>query len=97
MGDFKMMAAEASLKKMFGERYFSICTLDAIIEALGLHPPRQLYAELRTLHCVDYGDMSSDLLLMLPEKIAEVLRSPSFDASRLNIVSDGRALRLVKT
>ncbi len=97
MGDCKMMAAEASLKKMFSDKYFSICSLDAIVESLGLSPPSQLYAQLRTLHCVNYGDMPPELLVMLPEKIAEVLRSPSFDASRLNIVSDGSVLRLVKT
>ena len=90
------MAAEAALKKMVQDRCFSICTLDTIIQMMDIKADREAYQILRTLHCVDYSQMSPELLQELPELIATVLRSPTFDASRINIVADGHGLRLVK-
>lgn len=96
MSDLQVMAAEAALKKMVDSSHFSICTLDKIIEMMGVKPDREAYRILSTLHCVDYNQMRPELLQALPDLIATVLRSPSLEASRINIVSDGKALRIIK-
>lgn len=96
MSQLKLMAAEAALKKMVQSSHFSICTIDTIAQMMDLKPDRDAYAILRTLHCVDYNQMSPELLQALPELIATVLQSPSFDAGRLNIVSSGASLRIIK-
>lgn len=96
MSDLKVMAAEAALKKMVQSSHFNICTLDTIVTMMDVKPDRDAYNILRTLHCVDYNQMRPELLQALPDLIATVLRSPSFEASRINIVSDGAGLRLIK-
>lgn len=96
MSDLKVMAAEAALKKMVQGSHFSICTLDTIIKMMDVKPDRDAYSILHTLHCVDYNQMRPELLQALPELIATVLRSPTFEASRINIVVDGNRIRLIK-
>lgn len=96
MSDLKVMAAEAALKKMVQSSHFSICTLDTIIKMMDVKPDRDAYSILHTLHCVDYNQMRPELLQALPDLIATVLRSPSLEASRINIVSDGTSLRIIK-
>lgn len=92
----KLMAAQASLQKLVSQGHFSICTIDTIAEMLGVKPEREAYQILRTLHCVDYNQMSADLLNELPGLIARVIQSPSFEASRINIVSAGNSLKIIK-
>ena len=96
MSQLKILAAEAALKKMAQSSHFSICTIRTIVEMLNLKPDREAMSILATLHCVDYNQMRPELLQALPELIATVLQSPSFDAFRLNIISDGRSLKVVK-
>ena len=96
MSELKAMAAEAALKKMVQDKHFSICTLDTIVSMMDVKPDREAYNILRTLHCVDYNQMSPELLRALPDLIATVLRSPSFESSRVNIVSDGTGLQIIK-
>lgn len=96
MGDFRMMAVEASLRKMLSQGYFDICTIDKIIKALELVPARRLYEELHLLHCVHYDQMPPAMLEQLPEKIMAVLNSPAMEVSRINLVHQpGTGLRVV--
>jgi hypothetical protein len=94
--EIKMMAAQAALRKMVEGSSFSICTIDSIVEMLDVKPDRDTYQVLRTLHCVSYNQMPTELLEKLPELIHKVLTSPAFEASRINVVSNGQSLRLVK-
>lgn len=96
MSDIKVMAATAALQKMLTQKYFDICTIDNIIKMLGIVPDREAYSILHTLHCVDYDQMQPELLEQLSVLIMRVLDSPRMDTSRINIVTDGRGLRLVK-
>lgn len=96
MSDIKVMAATAALQKMLAQKYFDICTIDNIIKMLGIVPDREAYSILHTLHCVDYDQMQPELLEQLSVLIMRVLDSPRMDTSRINIVTDGRGLRLVK-
>ena len=90
------MAAEAALKKIVQSNYFDICTIDKITKMMDIKPDRDVYQILSTLHCVHYNQMRPELLQVLPDLIATVLRSPSFEASRINIVADGNRIRLIK-
>ncbi len=92
----KLLAAQAALQKMLSSSHFSICTIDRIIEMMGLKPDREAYEILHTLHCVDYNQMPSELVDELPTLIHRVLASPSFEASRLNIINQAGGLALVK-
>lgn len=94
--DLKLLAAQAALTKMVSQSYFSICSIDKIVEMLGVKPDREAYAILSALHCVDYNQMPPELFQELPNLIARIVQSPSFDASRINIVGSGTGLRIVK-
>lgn len=94
--DLKLMAAQAALTKLVSGGHFSICTIDTIAKMLGVKPEREAYQILHTLHCVDYNQMAPALLNELPNLIARVLQSPSFEASRINIVGSGTSLKIVK-
>lgn len=96
MTDLKMLSAQAALVKLFDQDYFSICTIDNISKMMGIKPEREAYQILKTLHCVHYDQMPSALLQALPELIMHVMQSPALDASRINIVSEGSSLKLVK-
>lgn len=80
---------------------FSICSIDALGKSLGtnpdLHPD---YKFLRTLHCVDYSSMSSELRAQLPKTIMAVL-SQRYDtdlmAKALSAVMGGEIKSLPPT
>ncbi len=97
MGDFRLMAVQAALNKMVTQGYFDITTIDNIAKLMELVPDRKQYTELRLLHCVHYDQMPAEMISMLPEKIMALLRSPTLEASRINLVpsADGRALRVI--
>lgn len=96
MPDVKLLAAEAALRKMLQCGHFSICCVSDIVEMLEIVPDRDTMSILKTLHCVDYNQMSPDLLAELPTLIHRVLNSPRFDASRINILESNGQLKLVK-
>lgn len=73
MSDLKKMAALTALNKMMRDSYFSICTFDNAAKLLGIHPPAEQYAILRTLHCVDWAAMPSALRDSVPRLINECL------------------------
>ena len=71
-----------ALDKMLNRgSHFSICTIDKLAKAIGtncaLHPD---YRYLSNLHCVNYSEMSPDLIDRLPGMIMSVL-SARFDTS----------------
>lgn len=96
MTDLKMLSAQAALVKMFADKYFDITTIRSITEMLNIKPDREAFQILHTLHCVHYDQMPRDLLQALPQLIMRVMQSPALDASRINIVSEGSSLKLVK-
>lgn len=96
MSQLQLMAAEAALQKMLSEKHFNICTMDRIIDMLGIKPDKEAYSILSTLHCIDYNAMRRELIEALPDLIHRVLQSPSFEASRINIVESGNVLKLVR-
>lgn len=75
MSPLEQEAAKAALKKMFDGSYFDICTIDQILRMSGGIPPAKEYKILRTLHCVNWRDMSPALRIELPRVIQLVLES----------------------
>lgn len=67
------LVAQTALNKLFTERHFSICTLDAVIDAIGKgnsnHPT---YKQLRALHCIDYAEIPKSLRDQIPAMVNEV-------------------------
>jgi hypothetical protein len=75
MKGLEIEAARAAVNKMLSQGHFSICTIDQILRMTGGVPPKREYEILRTLHCVDYKDMSQRLRIELPRLIQLVLES----------------------
>ena len=62
-----------ALNQMFQKGYFDICTLDKVIDLLGVVPEREVYAQLRVLHCVDWKVMPTSLYNEVPNMIKRCL------------------------
>lgn len=73
MNEFQKQAVMVAVKKMFYDRHFSVCTLDACIKVCGVTPNPQDYDVLRTLHCVDWADMPVGLRETTQIKILQIL------------------------
>ena len=69
----KRLVVEAAINRLFSERFFSICTLDSVLDTLQVSQKSDAYRLLRTLHCVDYCTMSPELREKLPHLVREAL------------------------
>lgn len=75
---FQKRACAVSLHNMLVvKNYFDITALDSIARALGLKLGGPDYAALRTLHCVDWGQMPDELRTTVHLKCFELLRLPA--------------------
>ena len=62
------------LKRLLEKNFFDICDLDAVGKLLGANPQgSESYQALRTVHCMDYNDMSSELRDDIPRMVMEAL------------------------
>lgn len=96
LNDLQKMAAQAAIKKMLHDRYFSISHIDTILTMTNGKPNRDDYNILRTLHCVDYGDMAPELLRGLPVLIERVLTSEPLQTISLDFADSTKKLMVVK-
>lgn len=85
----RRMVIKASLNKLFSERYFSICTLDSILDAMQGTKRTEAYTLLRTLHCMDYASMPVDLRDRIPQLVNEALQPPQVDCIATEIALRG--------
>lgn len=74
MDEFRKLAIEEAVNKLFREKHFNICTLDEIIELSGVTPNHGIRKELRVFHCKDYADMSPRVRQLIEQKVVECLR-----------------------
>ena len=51
----------ASLKKMFDDGWFSICTFEKCCKVLMVYPPPGVSERLHALHCVHFKDMPDEV------------------------------------
>lgn len=61
IGRLRGMAIATGLRKLFTDKHFSICQLDALIATAEIVPDGELMRILRPLHCVDFCDMKPEL------------------------------------
>lgn len=91
--NFENDVVQIALKKLFGEKHFSICGLDQIGKMIGSNPERHPnYKFLNALHCVHYADMTPQVRDELPRRVMECLRPDSlnFEAMALALTREGR-------
>jgi hypothetical protein len=67
---------QTALDHLFQSNYFSICQLDAVLKVIDQPQGTPAYQLLRTLHCVDYSAMPSELRQRIPLLVNECLRPP---------------------
>lgn len=69
----KRVVLEAAVNRLFTETYFSVCTLDRILDAVDVSRSSQAYKLLATLHCVHFNQMSEELRQRLPLLVREAM------------------------
>jgi hypothetical protein len=69
----KRMVLQTAITKLFNAKHFSICDIDAMLDVLDVSRNSEAYALLRTLHCIDYTEMPSELKRQLPQLVNEAL------------------------
>lgn len=88
----RRLVLTASLNKLFSEKHFNICTLDAILDTMQGSQRTEAYRLLRTLHCMDYAAMPRELRDCLPQLVNEALRPPETVCVATEIALQGVAL-----
>ncbi|MDG5498922.1 hypothetical protein [Marinobacter sp. BGYM27] len=78
MDEFKALAIQEAVNKLFSEKHFSICTLDNIIKLTGAPVNHGIYDQLRAFHCSHFASMSNRTRQLLQQKVVECLRGDPF-------------------
>jgi predicted ester cyclase len=83
--ELKQLSALTSLNHMMRGGHFSICTIDAVGELLGIEPRgSDAYRVLRPLHCIDWNSMPPQLRDAVPGLINECLGvAPAFQFANM--------------
>lgn len=67
-------AVLSALKNMFEGRNFSICKIHDIADMNGVHIPKETNDYFRTLHCVDFADMTAETREFLFAKCVDLFK-----------------------
>jgi hypothetical protein len=79
MSHLQVQIAKVAIEKMLAGGHFSISTLHAVGDMLGVNPRQTLaYRMLAPLHCVDYVDMPSDVREAIPGLIRDAFDGEQF-------------------
>lgn len=93
MNDMQRMAAETAMKHMLVKGWVDICAIRKILEMTGGVPPREDLQVLELLHCVNFNEMTPELLRGLPLILQRVLGA---EALQFEFQEPTRRLMLVK-
>jgi hypothetical protein len=93
MNDMQRMAAETAMKHMITKGWVDICAIRKILEMTGGIPPREDLQVLELLHCVNFNEMTPELLRGLPLILQRVLGA---EALQFEFQEPTRRLMLVK-
>jgi hypothetical protein len=89
------LAVLTKLNSMMRSGHFSICTIDDAIKALNTVADSRAYKILRTLHCVEWGEMPPELRASVPGLIERCLNVPAYQFNATAIsASDQQAVLL---
>lgn len=89
MEQTKKLVVTAALGKLFDESYFSICTLNNVMDVIGSRRCGEAYTLLHALHCVDYSKMDQDLRDRIPMLVNECLRQKANVSVAQDIAMNG--------
>lgn len=74
MNDLKQMAAMTALNHMMASSSFNICAVESVGRMLnGTSPAGETYDLLRTLHCISWSKMPTELRDSIPDLIKQCL------------------------
>jgi len=73
MPQTKRLVLEVALNHLFTEKYFSVCTLDKILDVAEVSRKSAAYKLLSALHCVHYDQMTREVREALPHLVREAL------------------------
>lgn len=93
MDALKLMVVNTALKDMLRRGYFSICTIDKILEITGGIPSREDRVLLEALHCVNFDAMPPELLKGMPVLIQRVIAAPGIE---INYKYFGADMRMIE-
>lgn len=93
MNDMQRMAVETAMKHMITKGWVDICAIRKILEMTGGVPPREDLQVLELLHCVNFNEMTPELLRGLPLILQRVLGA---EALQFEFQEPTRRLMLVK-
>lgn len=85
------LAVLTKLNLMMKGSHFDICTIDAAMKALSCIPDGAAYAILRTLHCVNWGDMPAELRATVPGLIERCLSLPAYQFTLTSVSPEEQA------
>lgn len=96
MDDTKLaqLSVLTTLNKMMRSSRFSICTVDDAVKVLGTMPDRRAYDILSTLHCVEWGDMPTELRDSVPKLIERCINVPAYQFQITELPTQEQRLRL---
>ncbi len=89
MEQTKKLVVTAALGKLFDDSYFSICTLNNVMDVIGSRRAGEAYTLLHALHCVHYSKMDQDLRDRIPMLVNECLRQRSNVSAATNTAMSG--------
>lgn len=92
MEQTKKLVVTAALGKLFDESYFSICTLNNVMDVIGSRRCGEAYTLLHALHCVNYSKMDPELRDRIPMLVNECLRLKTNTAGAVEIATNGVVL-----
>lgn len=84
----KKLVVETAVNKLFKEPFFSICTLDKVMDLMSVSDKTDAYKYLNALHCVHYKDMSPELRQLLPTLVNEALRLETINIATVEALKD---------
>jgi hypothetical protein len=85
----KVEIAKVKLKKLFTDHYFNICEFDALLAMMQVHPPKEEYDMIRSLHCVYFSEMNREVREWLFNACLSVIQCDRFNLSAIDMIGSG--------
>ena len=83
MEEIQKQVVKIALKKLFTQKYFSICDIDKCLKISQIIPNKTDYNTMSALHCIDYSDMNKDVQDWLLTSVENMFMGSGFDLSFL--------------
>ncbi len=88
MPQVKKLVVQTAINKLFTDKYFSVCTLDRVMEVMNISQNTDAYKQLHALHCVHYSDMTKEMRDVLPLLVNEALKLETINIAATQALKD---------